>query len=225
MDLALQVKVWNHRQPLIMCFLCMIKKGLGYLPHELGFLIASFLPDIGADEKKYKRLYRAFLEEGYILGPLIRLSTLNGTYALIGTPSVSAAGKIVKVKVIQYYSNDWNRLLFTFDKRMLSFDTLKKRDKKFANPLKATHEEWMEGYKTYEMQLRSFREANIIDSDKKNRALEQLQATKQQMIAMQDIGQRWGTKKSRDKLLYTIFCLTNELSLLEVKRMEMSLYL
>ncbi len=225
MELALKVKVFNHRQPLLMFLLCMIKKGFGYLPHELGLLLASFLPDIGEDEKKYKQLYKAFLEEGYILGPLIRLSTLGATYALIGTPTVNGAGKITKVKVIQYYSDAWNRLTFSFDPKMMRFDTLKKREEEFENPFKTTHEEWMQGYKTYEMQLRAFREANLIEFDKKNRDLERLQATQQQMIAIEASGRRWGTKKSRAKLLFTIFCLKNELSLLVVKRKKMSLYL
>jgi len=214
--LDLQVRVFNHRQQLLMLFLCLVKQGVKSVPHELGLLIASFLPHINTDE--YKRLYQAFLEDGYILGPLIKKYTHANDFILIGGDlTVSVVGKITNVNILISY-NGFRPLTFCKSKELLTLDILKDRSILFTHE-GYTHKEWMKGYKSYDLHMKAFREARMIEQDKSRRTLIDL-------LSKQDTMQtKGGSKKSRDKLLKKIETLKKDLLALENKLRNISLYL
>ena len=196
-----------------MLFLCLVRKGVGSLPHELGLHIASFLPHICTYDKEYKRLYQAFLEDGYILGPLLRITCVpTSSFNLIGGDlKVSAVGKITKVNVVSYY--EYTPLSFSACKELLTLDTLKDRSNTFTHE-GYTHKEWIKGYKSYELHLKGFREARIIEQDKNKRQLRELLEKKETMPT-----------KSKKKLLEKIQALEKDLLALETKLQNITLYL
>ena len=235
--LTVPVRVFIHRQPLYMMLLCMLKKKINPLPHELYLHIASFLPDIlpdigGSGEQDYKRLYRLYLEAGYILGPLIRLNFDSAVdkFVAIGNPAVTAAGKITKVMYLQYFNPVWNPLTFQkAEHEVMKLDTLDQRKKTFTDPLAYTHEEWMAGYKTYALHLQGFREARLVEKDKKTRSLHLLRENKEKNDELIKRGfggiARPLTKSACTKLLSKIQRLETDLVELEQKIAKMALYL
>jgi hypothetical protein len=150
-------------------------------------------------------------------------------FVAIGKPSVTAAGKITKVKVLKYYDPVWDPLNpLRFEKavhEVMKLDTLDQRKKTFSDPLAYTHEEWMAGYKTYALHLQGFREARLVEKDKKTRSLHLLLETKEKMDELTKRGGRWETKLACTKRLSKIQRLEEELVVLEEKIVNMSLYL
>ena len=166
--LQLKVKIYNHRQPLMMLLLCMQRQQMKRLPEELWLLIASFLHVmIGLDE--YKEHYRHFLVHGNVLGNVLYWDTKLGMFQhVVDSPDVD----LNKGTVLTPKRKKMPQLCFAHQPMAEDTDILSFLQRNLKYSEEVTNQERSRGYRRYRYYRECFERGLEKDLEPKRSELE-----------------------------------------------------